>query len=128
MPLFEGVGERIRALMIARGYVRPDGKPDVRRFCLEKSYDKTLFYYWLRDRSSPMKDVDRLAADLGVTKWQLYSGEGPGPKHPIGGGSSNDGTPALPSIYDVLPLNGHALLARLRIWITWAPALQPQWA
>lgn len=109
MPLFEGVGERIKSLMIARGYVRPDGKPDVRRFCLEKSYDKTLFYYWLRDRSSPMKEVERLAKDLGVTKWQLYSGEGSEPKHPIGGGSSNDGTPPIPSIYDVLPV--------VRLWI-----------
>lgn len=73
MPLFAGVGPRIAERLIALGYVRLDGKPDVRRFCLEKRYDKTLVYYWLADRSTPMKDRERLARDLGVnSQWLLF--------------------------------------------------------
>ncbi len=73
MPLFLGVGARIAERLIALGYVRLDGKPDVRRFAMEKRYDKTLMYFWLRDRNTPMKDRERLARDLGVnSQWLLF--------------------------------------------------------
>jgi hypothetical protein len=87
MPLFDGVGPRIAKRLIALGYVRADGKPDVRRFCLERGYDKTLFYYWLRDRSTPMKERARLAKDLGVTsRWLIFGDEDEG-QAAIAGGS-----------------------------------------
>jgi hypothetical protein len=75
MPLFEGVGPRIAKRLIELRYVRTDGKPDVRRFCLEHGYDKTLFYYWLKDRSTPMKEQGRLAKDLRVTRRYLLLGD-----------------------------------------------------
>lgn len=76
MPLFEGVGPRIAKRLIELKYVRADGKPDVRRFCLEHGYDKTMFYYWLRDRSTPMKEQARLARDLKATpRWLIFGDE-----------------------------------------------------
>lgn len=77
MPLFIGVGERIRARLIAKGYQQPNGKPDVRRFCRERAYDTTLFYFWLRDLNTPMKDRARLAADLGISEVELLHGAVP---------------------------------------------------
>jgi len=74
MPLFAGVGARIRDRLIALGYQQPNGKPDVRRFCREKAYDDTLFYFWLRDANTPMKDRARLATDLGISEVELLHG------------------------------------------------------
>lgn len=75
MPLFRGVGPRIAKRLIELKYVRTDGKPDVRRFCLERGYDKTLVYYWLADRSTPMKELQRLAKDLKVEPHVLLFGD-----------------------------------------------------
>lgn len=77
MPLFRGVGPRIAARMIALGYVRANGTPNVPRWCLEKRYDKTVVYYWINDQRTPMKDrLRRLAKDLGVApEWLLVGAE-----------------------------------------------------
>jgi hypothetical protein len=55
------------------GYRRPNGEPDLRRFCLEHRYDKTLFYYWIKDQRTPTKELDRLAEDLKTSPaWLLF--------------------------------------------------------
>lgn len=76
MPRFHGVGPRIAQRLIGLGCVRADGKPDVARFALEHRYDKTVFYEWIGDRSTPTKEIDRLCTDLGVTKAWLLLAEG----------------------------------------------------
>jgi len=74
MPLFRGVGERIAERLRALGYWRLDGKPNVRKFCEDKRYDKTTVYYWLADRSTPTKELERLARDLKTTPAFLIFG------------------------------------------------------
>jgi hypothetical protein len=77
MPLFTGVGDRIRARLIALGYQQPNGNPDVRKFCRERDYDDTLFYFWLRDLNTPMKERARLCGDLGISESELLFGAVP---------------------------------------------------
>lgn len=73
MPRFPGTGPRIAERMLALGYRQPNGKPDVSKFAREKGYDKTIFYEWVKDASTPTKEVDRLAGDLGVNvPWLLF--------------------------------------------------------
>jgi hypothetical protein len=73
MPEFRGVGPRIRERLLALGYVRADGEPDVRHFCLDHRYERTLFYDWLMDRRTPTKERERLCRDLGVDPaWLLF--------------------------------------------------------
>lgn len=100
MPRYPGVGPRIRERLLALGFVRKDGAPDVTRFCLDYRYDKTIFYEWIGDRSTPTKDLDRLADDLKVARSWLLLGDGPPPRRgkkpvPIAGGSGADATQAL---------------------------------
>ncbi len=74
MPLFTGVGARIRDRLIALGYRQANGRPDVRRFCRTKGYDTALFYFWVNDENTPVKERARLAADLGMTEIELLFG------------------------------------------------------
>lgn len=102
MPEFQGVGPRIRERLLALNYVRPDGQPDVRNFCLDHRYERTLFYDWLMDRRTPTKERDKLCRDLGVDAAWLLLGvhvmpptpevpppprRGRGRPQPIAGGS-----------------------------------------
>jgi hypothetical protein len=77
MPLFPNVGKRIERELLRLGYRQPNGKPDVRRFCREKGYDDTLFYFWLRDLNTPMKERARLCGDLGISESELLFGAVP---------------------------------------------------
>ena len=77
MPLFRGVGKTITEQLLALGYRQPNGRPDVRRFCREKDYDKTLFYFWINDKNTPTKERSRLAADLGMSESELLFGVAP---------------------------------------------------
>lgn len=123
MPLFQGVGPRIAARLIELEYVRADGKPDVRRFCREHGYDKTLFYYWLRDRSTPMKERTRLARDLKTTsRWLLLGDEEEGrairgasdvPSPPIQG-ASDAHEPAPSGIMSTSPATAAARFKSIR--------------
>lgn len=74
MPRYRGVGPRIRQRLLDLGYVQPTGEPDVRRFCLDCRYDKSIFYEWAGDRSTPSKDLARLAKDLQTTEAFLIFG------------------------------------------------------
>ena len=76
MITYTGVGERIRERMLAMGFVRADGQPDVQRFCWDFRYDRTLVYAWLADKATPFKDLVRLAQNLGVSvEWLLTGNE-----------------------------------------------------
>lgn len=92
MPRLQGVGPRIAARLKAMGYVRADGRPDVPRFAWDFHYDKTVLYEWLADRRTPTKDLDRLCADLQVSRGYLLFGEGEAEPYtkltPIRGGSA----------------------------------------
>src|SRR5262245_48987380 len=68
------VAARVAERLVALNYIQPNGKPDVRRFCLEHGYDKTIVYYWLSNRSTPVKELPRLAADLQTTPAYLLFG------------------------------------------------------
>lgn len=76
MPLFRGVGPRIAERLRALGYVQTNGKPDVSRWCRSQGWDKTVIYYYINDQRTPVKDLTRLASDLGVTpQWLLLGAE-----------------------------------------------------
>ena len=119
---FPGFGERLRVALIAAGYVRPSGKPDVPAFIAQHGYDPRGFYPWLRGVRTPELDtLTRLAEALNVSRAWLLLGDGAGPQpprprgrkpvsvepHPIGGGVSNTGVLPLASLAEVLPLIGH---------------------
>ena len=93
MPLFPGVGRRVAERLLALGYKRVDGKPDVRRFVRERGWDKTSLYFWLSDRNTPTKELGRLARDLGVTPAWLLFGEGKPKKPPAMAGGSDQESP-----------------------------------
>lgn len=124
MPRIHGVGPRLAARLIEMGYVRRDGKPDVRGFARTFDYDKTLVYEWLGDRRTPTKEVARLCRDLQVSHgWLLYD-EGTPPPYkapvPIAGGAGLPHTP-----YNLLK---HNALPLIRRWLhdrfsAWAPSL-----
>jgi hypothetical protein len=130
-PHHPGIGKRIKKQLVVLGFKTPEGDPDIGRFIRERGYDGRYFYRWANKDVTPAEPyLSRLCGDLGLSPAYLVFGEEGAIKpkrwpYPIGGGSSNDGTLALPSIYDVLPV--------IRLWIRristlWAPRLQPQWA
>jgi hypothetical protein len=47
----------------------------VMRFSLQQGYDPPAVYYWVADRRTPVRFVDRLAIDLRVTKEWLLAGD-----------------------------------------------------
>jgi len=71
-----GIGDRLAARLIALGYVQPNGRPDVRRFCREwPEVDTTSLYSWIKSTSRPEgPNLDRLSKLLGVTRGELYFG------------------------------------------------------
>lgn len=75
MASYEGVGGRLGELMLAKGYKRDDGKPDVQRFCWDYRFDRTLVYDWLNDRATPFKDLTRLCDALECSEKWLLVGE-----------------------------------------------------
>ena len=129
MPRYLGVGPRIAQQLLLLGYKRADGKPDVREFCLERKYDKSIFYEWLGDRSTPTKEMERLATDLGVSRSWLLLGEGSHPRRrpvPIAGGSGPARTPSVVTPIDGLLLIRLCFSAMLARWcpvIAWTPRL-----
>jgi hypothetical protein len=93
MPRVPGVGGRIGERLRALGYVRADGRLDVVRFSLAHRYDLRAVYEWVADRRTPVKFLDRLAQDLGVTPQWLLSGEGapPSPRRGRSPGKTRQG-------------------------------------
>ena len=70
-------GERIASRMAERGYRKPNGKPDVLRFCREKGYLPQYVYEWIRGRKPNDDNLRRLANDLQVsTVWLLLGDQG----------------------------------------------------
>jgi hypothetical protein len=125
MPRIQGVGPRVAARVVEMGYVRRDGKPDVRRFAQLFDYDKTLVYEWIGDRRTPTKELDRLCVDLQVSHGWLLYGEGAPPPYkpmtPIAGGSALAQLPLILRELNPVPLIG----SWLRQWV-WP--LHPWWA
>jgi hypothetical protein len=77
---YEQVGERIRERLLTLGYRRPDGEPDVQRFCWDQRFDKTLVYAWLRNTMTPFKDLIRLCTALDCSAEWLLIGKERDPK------------------------------------------------
>lgn len=75
-PNYPATGQRLRELMIARGFVKDDGEPDAARFIREKQYDPRNFYPWLKGRTPAGLNLERLIADLATTRSWLLFGEG----------------------------------------------------
>jgi hypothetical protein len=74
MPRFRGVGDRMRTRLRGLGYVKPSGELRVSDFCMDHRYHPTMFYDWLADRRTPIKDLPRLAQDLATTESYLLFG------------------------------------------------------
>lgn len=76
MRTYVGVGERIRERLLASGYRKADGEPDVQRFCWDHRFDKTLLYAWLRETMTPFKELVRLCMALDCSiEWLLTGNE-----------------------------------------------------
>ena len=72
----DGVGQRIRERLLALGYRRPDGLPDVGRFIREHGYDARNFYPWVNKNRTPTgATLLRLSADLQCPVGELLLGE-----------------------------------------------------
>lgn len=71
---YRGVGSRIRQRLLALGYRRDDGEPDVQRFGWDHRFDKTLIYLWLRDARTPFKELIRLCEILECSVEWLLTG------------------------------------------------------
>ena len=80
MKSYEQVGARIRERMLALGYRRADGEPDVVRFGWDQRFDKTMVYAWLRDTMTPFKDLTRLCDALQCSEVWLLTGKERDPK------------------------------------------------
>ena len=60
-------GMILRPSLQRAGYWRPDGHPDVSRFCKEKGYLPQSVYGWLGGVRPRIEAIRRLAVDLGAT-------------------------------------------------------------
>jgi hypothetical protein len=75
MGSYENVGGRIRERLLALGYRRSDGEPDVQRFSWDHRFDKGHLHAWLADKMTPFKDLIRLCAALDCTAEWLLTGD-----------------------------------------------------
>ena len=71
-------GTILRALLERAGYWRPDGHPDVGRFCREKGYLPQSVYAWLGRAQPRLWAIQKLAADLGATAAEILGLPEPG--------------------------------------------------
>lgn len=78
-PHYDGIGERLEQALIAAGYVRKDGRPDKGRFVRTVKFDGRYFYAYLKGRTPTGEWLEKLCADLKITRSWLLHGEGVGP-------------------------------------------------
>jgi hypothetical protein len=69
------IGQRIRERLIARGYRRADGEPDVREFSFDFRFDKGHVYSWLSGKMTPFKQLTELCDALQCTPYWLLTGK-----------------------------------------------------
>lgn len=74
MPVFRGVGERIRQRLRETGYTRPNGDLRVADFCMDHRFNTSFVYDWMADRRTPLKELERLATALETTPAWLCFG------------------------------------------------------
>ena len=74
MGAYKDVGKRLREQLLARGYRRADGEPDVQRFAWDFRFDKGHVYGWLRDEMTPFKELVRLCVALDCSERWLLTG------------------------------------------------------
>jgi hypothetical protein len=75
MGSYENVGGRIRERLLALGYQRDDGEPDVQRFSWDHRFDKGHLHAWLADKMTPFKELIRLCSALDCTAEWLLTGD-----------------------------------------------------
>lgn len=74
---FPGLSHRITQRLLALGYRRQDGRPDVARFCRVKGWDPRGFYPYLKGRMPNEVQLPRLARDLETSvPWLLHGDQG----------------------------------------------------
>lgn len=71
---YPGVGQRIRERLQILGYWKND-RPDVRRFCFEKTYLCQSMYGWLNGTVPSYENLMRLAFDLKTPPGFLLLGD-----------------------------------------------------
>lgn len=102
MPVFPGVGERMKERLRAIGYVKDNGELATASFAVNHGYVTSFVYDWLADRRTPIKELERLAKDLDTTPAWLCFGESGGaasssaPQKKRAMASARRGTLALP--------------------------------
>ena len=76
MTRFPGLGLRLSDRLQFLGFWK-DGRPDVGRFCREKSYRPQYVYAWLKDRMPAYDNIQRLCSDLDVpATWFVFGDAG----------------------------------------------------
>lgn len=79
-----GLAARLRHLMLARGFARSDGKPDVAAVAKALNTTTATVHRWLSSGVAPLKLIGPLCDLLGTTPaWLLY---GPGDDRPTSAG------------------------------------------
>jgi hypothetical protein len=74
------VGRRIRERLLARGYRRDDGEPDVRNFAFDYRFDKGHVYAWMSNKMKPFKNIVELCHALDCSIDWLLTGKERDPK------------------------------------------------
>lgn len=74
MPIFLGVGQRIKERLVAIGYTRPNGDLRVQDFAADHRFPSPFVWDWMADRRTPLKDLERLATALQTTPAWLCFG------------------------------------------------------
>ena len=73
---YSGYGSRMRLRLLEMGYRKPDGGPDVQRFCWDFRFNANHVHQWLSEKITPFKDLIRLCTALDCSaEWLLTGNE-----------------------------------------------------
>ena len=75
MKKWPNIGERIKERLLALGFQRPNGQPDVMRFSAERRFLHVYIYRWLSGSLPDYHNMIRLAEDLKCSPCWLMFGD-----------------------------------------------------
>src|SRR5438309_7695206 len=79
-----GLGERLSEVLRSAGYVKPDGKLDLMRFCQERGFQYIYVERWAKGRNTPtIESIRQLARALDVDPAWLMLGDRPMRREPV---------------------------------------------
>lgn len=106
---YSNIGQRIRERLLAQGYRRENGEPDVQRFSWDFRFNPNHVHAWLRNQMAPFKHLTRLCDALACTEVWLLEG-----REREGKGSPRQGRGRLRNLLLVLSVGGGLALSPSR--------------